>query len=90
MERMIYRTEELTRLQKNLKSKILRRKKKLLKPLDPLKAYQIENEIELFEKAVRHLEIEEMKFSLAIIEKTSNLFKEKQGDEFDWGKAGTA
>lgn len=90
IERMIYRTEEITRLRRNLKSKILRRKKKLLKPLDPLKAHQIENEIELLKKAMRHLEIEDLKLSLAIIKNTSTLFKEKQEDGFDWEKAATA
>lgn len=90
IERMIYRTRELVRLQRNLKSKILRRKKKLLNPLDPLKAHQIKNEIVLLKKAVLDLEIEEVKLSLPIIEKISNHFKESHGDEFDWGKAGTA
>lgn len=90
LEKMIHRTEELTKLRRNLKSKILRRKKKLLRPLDPLKAHQIENEIELFKRAVRLLEIEDLKLSLAIIKNTSTLFKEKQEDGFDWRKAGTA
>lgn len=89
--RMIEKTEELARQIKNLKAKIRRRRKKLEEMFDPLERQWIEAEIELLNKKIYVLQLEEFKFSLPIIEAMVKFGEKKPSiDGIDWSKAGKA
>jgi hypothetical protein len=91
LKRLIDETEELTRQIRNLKSRIKRRGKKLVKTFDPLESGRVEAETKLLQKKVLALTLEELKRSLSIIGILANLSGEKTSiEEPDWSKAGKA
>ena len=77
LKRLIDETGELTRQIRNLKSRIKRRGKKLVKTFDLLERDRIEAEIKLLQKKVLALTLEELKRSLSIIGILANSGEEK-------------
>ncbi len=91
LKRLIAETEELKRQITNLKSKVRRRERGLIKTFDPLERQRIEAEIELLKKKAATLRLDEMKYSILIIGALANSGEAKPPEyELDWEKAGKA
>ena len=90
LRKLTEQTENPTRQIRNLKSKIRRRQKKLGRILDPLERQRMDAEIQLLQKKVTALTLEEIKDSVSIIRVVANSNWKSVMDEIDWSKAGKA
>ncbi|MFB3885438.1 MAG: hypothetical protein ACE144_09420 [Thermodesulfobacteriota bacterium] len=84
--------DEIARIKRqiaNLKAKVKRRSKNLEKTLDPLERQRIEFEIELLNRNIKKLQIEEIKRSLPLIKGMAKVGA-KVEDGIDWSKAAKA
>jgi len=90
LRKLTEQAENLARQIRNLKSKIRRRQKKLGRILDPLERQRMDAEIQLLQKKVTALTLEEIKDSVSIIRVVANSNWKSVMDEIDWSKAGKA